>query len=98
VFWAILGYPEQVIPLEAQELARKRAAIAQFVTQLPVIASFPLDIERLRPAPEYNFTRPPPPRSVLYDQFGWHMHSALWREEARRALASLELAASDGVF
>ncbi len=86
VFWPAAGCPERVIPLDAGQLARKRAAIAEFTTQKDVIAAFPLDPERLRSAPRYDFTRPPPPGEALYDRFGWRMTSQLWRQRAQAAL------------
>ncbi|HEU5442429.1 MAG TPA: hypothetical protein VFU61_01300, partial [Steroidobacteraceae bacterium] len=66
--------------------ARKRAAVAEFATQKEVIAAFPLHPERLRRAPWYDFSRPPPPGDVLYDRFGWRVTGGLWRERARAAL------------
>ncbi len=42
-------------------------------------------------APDYDFTRPPPPGAALYDRFGWRIESAEWRCEAAQALAALEL-------
>jgi hypothetical protein len=78
-----------VIPLSARQLARKRAAIAEFATQKEVLAAFPLDPERLRPAPRYDFARPPPPGKVLYDDFGWRMTGQSWRDRAQAALQSM---------
>jgi LmbE family N-acetylglucosaminyl deacetylase len=91
VFWSLGSCPEQTFALDGPQLTRKRAAIERYVSQYPVIGAFPIEIERLRLAPNYDFSLPPPPRAVLYDRFGWRMHSALWRHEARRALAALEL-------
>jgi N-acetylglucosamine malate deacetylase 2 len=90
-FWEMPGHPEQVIMLDATQQARKRAALAEFVSQRAVISAFPVDVERVRPAPRYNFTQPPPPAEVLYDRFGWPMDSTLWREKAQDAMRSLGL-------
>lgn len=90
VFWPAPGFPERVIPLDARQLARKHAAIAEFATQKDVIAAFPLDPERLRPAPTYDFTRPPPPGDVLYDRFRWRLTGESWRERARAALERIQ--------
>jgi LmbE family N-acetylglucosaminyl deacetylase len=89
VFWADDAHPERIFALGAEDLTRKRSALDEFVTQRPVMRPFPLEVERLRSAPRYNFTAPPPPRTVLYDQFNWPINSTLWREKAR--LAALEL-------
>lgn len=86
VFWPAAGCAERVVPLDAQQLARKRAALAQFATQRKVIAAFPIDPERLRPAPRYDFTRPPPPGEVLYDRFRWRITGESWRQHARAVL------------
>lgn len=86
VFWPAAGCPERTIPLDDRQLARKRAAIREFATQKEVIAAFPLDPERLRRAPRYDFTQPPPPGEVLYDRLGWRMTGELWRQRARATL------------
>ena len=86
VFWPAAGYPERTIPLTARQLERKRAALAEFATQKDVISAFPLDPERLRPAPRYDFTQPPPPGDVLYDRFGWRITGESWRQRALEAL------------
>lgn len=86
VFWPAAGCPERVVPLDARQLTRKRAALAQFATQREVIAPFPIDPERLRPAPRYDFTRQPPPGHVLYDRFHWRVTGESWRQRARAVL------------
>lgn len=86
VFWPAASCPERVVPLDARQLARKQAALAEFATQRAIIDSFPLDPERLRPAPRYDFTRLPPPGEVLYDRFRWRVTGESWRERARAVL------------
>ena len=86
VFWPVAGCPERVVPLDTFQLARKQAALAEFATQKDVIAAFPVSPERLRPAPLYDFTRPPPPGDVLYDRFCWRVTGESWRQRARVAL------------
>jgi len=90
VFWPAAGCPERVVPLDAGQLARKRAALAEFATQGAVIASFPVSPERLRPAPRYDFSRPPPPGNVLYDRYRWQVTGESWRRSARAALERVE--------
>lgn len=92
-FWPDPLCAETVIELDSAQAARKRAALAQFVTQRSVIAEFPVEIERSRAAPYYDFANaaaPPPPGAALYDRFGWPLNSALWRREAARVLAELQ--------
>jgi LmbE family N-acetylglucosaminyl deacetylase len=93
IFWSSERCLEQVVPLDACERARKRQALAQFVSQREMIERFPLrlEVERLRAALFYDFTRPPPPGSVLYDRFGWRLTGERWREKACAALATLGL-------
>ncbi|HEV7135468.1 MAG TPA: PIG-L family deacetylase [Steroidobacteraceae bacterium] len=88
-FWPAAGCPPRQILLDARQLARKQAALAEFVTQQHVMAAFPLQPERLRAAPRYDFTRPPPPCEVLYDGYGWRMTGELWRQRAQAALRGM---------
>lgn len=61
--------------LTAEEHARKEALIACFRTQQETLRNFPLDFERFRIAPLYDFSRPPHPGMVFYDRFFWGMTS-----------------------
>lgn len=74
---------------EARSL--KRNMLACFATQQKVLASFPVEIERFRPAPRYDFTRPPHPGRLHYESFGWGMSGERWRGLAREALDALGL-------
>jgi len=90
-FWPDPACPESPLTLTAAQRARKRAALSKFITQRSLISPFPTDVERLRPAPWYDFSAPPPPGVALYDRHGGLMDSERWRCEAVRALAALEL-------
>jgi N-acetylglucosamine malate deacetylase 2 len=87
VFWPEPARPERRIMPEGEALARKRAAIACHATQRDVVARVPLAPERLRAAPDYDFGAAAPPRSALYDRYGWDMTSTRWRALAARAWA-----------
>jgi LmbE family N-acetylglucosaminyl deacetylase len=89
-FWDVPGYPERVVALDAPQRERKRAALAELLTHAATNA-YPPDIERLRRAPSYDFTRPPPPQDVLYERHGSGMTGTLWREQVRGALQTLGL-------
>jgi N-acetylglucosamine malate deacetylase 2 len=67
--------------------ARKAAALAAFTSQADVLALFAEGPERLRLAPVYDFSRPPPPGRALYDRYGWALTSERWRARAAEALA-----------
>lgn len=92
LFWCDPARPEVVFRLDPAQRNRKRRALAAFVSQRTVIAEFPIEAERLRSAPSYDFEQPPPPGVSLYDRFGWPIESHHWRCEAARALAALGLA------
>ena len=84
--------PERVYRLSADRMAAKRAALAAHRTQAEVLAWFTEpEVERLRPAPDYEFTAEPPPGAALYDQWGWSLTSRVWRERAGAALRELDL-------
>jgi N-acetylglucosamine malate deacetylase 2 len=78
------GHPETAIELTAQELAVKQAALGCFATQAQTLASFPLSPERLRAAPDYDFTCPP--GAALYERWGFEMTAERWRAAAARVL------------
>ena len=80
-----------VLRLGAPDKRRKQRMIDSFTTQRWLLADFPLDYERLRLAPCYDF-RKPPHRGVLhYETFGWDITDAQWRRQAAVALAELGL-------
>ena len=84
--------PELAIRLSGDALATKRAAVDAFASQAEVAAWFTEpEVERIRPAPDHDFTEPPPPGRALYDDWGWSLTSAVWRERAAAALPALGL-------
>ena len=72
-----LGEAEIEVALSAADLARKRAMITCFHTQREILSRFDPAVERFRPAPVYDFSRPPAPR-LLYEAWGW-LGFAEWR-------------------
>jgi N-acetylglucosamine malate deacetylase 2 len=74
------------IRLTPEEQARKKEMLECFASQGPVIEGFPLEPERLREAPEYDFSRPPHEGPLWYELLGWPLTAARWRELAARAL------------
>ena len=79
------------VSLDAAAQDRKRALIACHATQRETLARFPLDAERFRPAPAYDFTQPPHTGPLHYEQHPWGMTGARFRELAAQALAELGL-------
>jgi LmbE family N-acetylglucosaminyl deacetylase len=84
-FWPDPARPAIAARIGADELERKRRALAAFRTQAEVLARFPADREAYRQAPDYDFTAPPPPGGALYDALGWPLTSSRWRALAAEA-------------
>jgi len=85
------GSEVTTLVLDAQARARKRELVACFATQRAVLAQFPIEVERFRPAPAYDFARPPHAGRLFYEHFDWGVDGRRWRDLARAALASLGL-------
>lgn len=73
------------IPLTAAEQAQKIAMLACFKTQATILAAFGTGTERFRPAPAYDFARPPHPGTLNYEHWGWDMTGDRWRTLAQAA-------------
>jgi LmbE family N-acetylglucosaminyl deacetylase len=79
------------IALSPDDLARKRRMLACFATQRRTLAPFSSVVERFRPAPAHDFTRPPHPGLLHYERLGWRLAGARFRELAAAALRELGL-------
>jgi LmbE family N-acetylglucosaminyl deacetylase len=80
--------PEVAVPLGPDALARKQEMLRCFRTQQPVLSHFTASTEeRFRPAPFYDFTRPPHPGQLFYEQFPWGMTASRFLALASQALA-----------
>lgn len=73
------------VPLAPAEQARKRRMLDCFRTQAGILAHFGTDAELFRPAPAYNFARPPHPGPLNYERWGWPITGARWRALATEA-------------
>jgi LmbE family N-acetylglucosaminyl deacetylase len=74
------------LKLTAEERTRKARMLGCYVSQWHVISDFPLEPERLRPAPVYDFTRPPHEGQLWYESLGWPLTGARWRDLATQTL------------
>lgn len=82
------------LTLDAEARAQKRSLIACHASQARVLAAVPLDCERFRRAPQYDFARPPHEGVLLYELFPWGMTGPHWRVLAQAAVQELGLAAT----
>ncbi|MGH9586228.1 MAG: PIG-L deacetylase family protein [Acidobacteriaceae bacterium] len=80
------GAAEVAYMLSDAERLQKCALLACFATQQQTLSGFPLDFERFRIAPDYDFSQPPNGGSVLYDRFPWGVASTQFCAMAREAL------------
>jgi N-acetylglucosamine malate deacetylase 2 len=88
------GPQEWVFALAENDIARKRAMLDCFVTQLWLFESFDLLGEKFRLAPEYDFRRPPHGGELHYETLGWEITGDTWRGRAAAALDCLGLRAA----
>jgi LmbE family N-acetylglucosaminyl deacetylase len=84
--------PVTSIDLDAGQRERKSAMLACFRSQRTMLQAFPIGQERVRPAPDYDFSAAPHPGRLFYENFGWGgIDGPRWRSLAQAALASLPL-------
>jgi LmbE family N-acetylglucosaminyl deacetylase len=76
-----------VCGLSSEEQERKRAMFASYQSQAVVLRSFNRDCERFRPAPAYDFSKPPHDGRLWYECLGWMMGES-WRSMAATAIAA----------
>jgi len=97
VMFGFLPRPEvevTTLVLGEAERALKRRLVDCFSTQKAVLADFPIELERFRPAPAYDFTHPPHEGRLHYEAYDWGMDGVCWRILAREALAALKMSAA----
>lgn len=86
-----LKSPELIITISLPEPLRglKSRMMDCFVSQQQVLRWFPIERERFRLAPRYDFTQAPHPGQLYYEQFEWGMTGERWRKLAGQALDQL---------
>ena len=92
------GSAPVTFPLAQHERNLKQEMFDCFHTQRGVLCWFPIEVERFRKAPPYNFTRPPHAGKLNYDYFDWGVTEEKWLRLAREALRVLEQGEIHGVF
>jgi LmbE family N-acetylglucosaminyl deacetylase len=81
------GVEPETLLLTEDERVLKGRSLECFASQAAIVAWFPLDAERFRRAPRYDFLRAPYEGRPLYEDFDWGMDQQRWRELARRGQA-----------
>jgi LmbE family N-acetylglucosaminyl deacetylase len=81
------GPPEERLKLTDGERDLKRRMIEAFATQEETLRPFlPPRDERFRPAPRYDFTRPPHEGRLQYEIWGFPINGKQWRETVKSHL------------
>jgi len=88
-FLPVDGCDPVVITLSPQAHALKQRMIGCFTTQREVLTPFPTDFECLRLAPHYDFTRPPHPGQLQYENLPRGLTGKHFRRLAAQALQEL---------
>ena len=89
--------PEETCPsivheLTPEQCAFKRRLYGCYASQQRTLRWFPIEIEAFRPAPRYDFRKPPHEGKLFYEQFKWGMSGARWRALAAQASNSVQTA------
>jgi len=84
---------EVALLLDMDQQMLKRRLFDCHRTQRAMLEQFPLEVERVRPAPSYDFLAPPHPGRLFYEQFDWGVDGERWRGEAAASIAQLGLEA-----
>lgn len=72
--------------LTPEQRVMKRKQFDCFRSQQHVLKYFPIQEEKFRPAPRYDFTRPPHAGRLHYEQLGWDWTGERWRSLAAEVL------------
>ena len=78
--------PGEPVVLSPAERERKTRMVACFVSQQEVLHNFAIGEERFRRAPAYDFTSPPHPGKLFYENFDWGITGERWRRLVEEAL------------
>jgi LmbE family N-acetylglucosaminyl deacetylase len=79
----------KTVRLTREERRMKREMFKRFTSQLSLLKTFPVSVERFREAPRYLFTVPPHEGQLDYERLCKKMTGAEWRANAEKALEAL---------
>lgn len=86
------GSPEEaIISLDPAARRRKMALIDCYASQRHLLGGFPVDAERFRVAPRYDFTAPPHRGALYYESQPWGWSGERFRKLAAECLDELEV-------
>jgi LmbE family N-acetylglucosaminyl deacetylase len=92
VFLVAADCAETTLALSPAERAIKQRMFSCHATQRQTLTLFPIDVERFRRAPAYDFTRPPQEGPLLYELLQHAtMSAAQWRAKVGAAITALRL-------
>jgi LmbE family N-acetylglucosaminyl deacetylase len=83
------GAPVKTVQLSPEDREIKRQMFELFTSQLALLKTFPIEVERFRQAPRYLFTVPPHEGQLDYERLCKKMTGTEWRANAERALQLL---------
>lgn len=78
-----------ILRLSKEERLFKKKLLSAFASQQGILNQFPINLEKYRLAPRYDFLRPPHPGTLYYEFFDWGISGGKWRECAGAALGEL---------
>ena len=80
----------RVFHLSASSAEVKRKMFARYESQQAMLRHFPIESEKFRMAPHYDFSKPPHAGALFYETQPWGIDGATWRRLAAQAEAALE--------
>lgn len=78
------GAQTTICDFSEPEKHKKQQLLATFASQGEFLKCFPVEDERFRPAPAYDFSLPPHSGQLLYEQWGWPITGDEWRNLANQ--------------
>lgn len=94
IYYQFIDYPQihiWSVHLDQNQIEAKKKLIQYYASQWKTLANFPLNVERFRKAPVYNFKKPPHRGILLYEFFDWGMSAGNWNLLAEETINLLKL-------
>ncbi|MBX9601275.1 MAG: PIG-L family deacetylase [Bryobacteraceae bacterium] len=84
------GGEVRVFHLSASRAEVKRKMFARYESQQAMLRHFPIETEKFRIAPRYDFSKPPHAGTLFYEMQPWGLDGATWRRLVAEADKALE--------